>query len=173
MPDPDPPTPPNPAPASKGGPETFSREYVHELREESKTYRLKANELEQANKAAADAVKKAGEEAAGKIKEAQTAADQRVIRAELKAAAIKAGMIDLDGLKLADLSKVKLDAETGEVVGADELMVAMKKSKPYLFGVANSSTSGDPPNPASQKPKKATEMSKEEYAAAKAALGIR
>ena len=64
---------------------------------------------------------------------AQTAADQRIIRAELKAEALKAGMVDLDGLKLADLSKVKLN-DAGEVEGADALMTELKKSKPYLFG---------------------------------------
>lgn len=148
-------------------PETFSREYVHELREENKSWRTKHAE-EAAARKAADEGKTAAEKASeGKVKEVQTAADQRVIRAELKAAAIKAGMVDLDGLKLADLSKVKLNAE-GEVEGADELMEAMKKSKPYLFGAASSSSTGKPPKKGEETPKLATEMTDAEYAVARA-----
>jgi len=91
-----------------------------------------------------------------------------VIRAELKAAALKAGMVDLDGLKLADLSNVKLN-DAGEVEGADTLMEELKKSKPYLFGsTQNSSNPGTPPNPKPPTAKKATEMTPAEYAAERA-----
>ena|ERR1700716_4368801 len=58
---------------------------------------------------------------------------EEAIAAKLKVAAQRAGMIDLDGgLKLADMSKVTLE-DDGTVRGADELMTAMKKAKPYLF----------------------------------------
>ncbi|WMT77457.1 hypothetical protein [Bradyrhizobium sp. Ash2021] len=50
----------------------------------------------------------------------------------MKAAALKAGMIDLDGLKLADMSKVTLEPN-GEVTGADQLMVGLKERWPDLF----------------------------------------
>jgi len=149
-------------------PEVFSREYVHELREENKSWRTKHSESETARKTAEDAAKAADTTSQGKIKEVQTAADQRVIRAELKAAALKAGMVDLDGLKLADLTKVKLN-DAGEVEGADELMEAMKKAKPYLFGEPSSSSSHKAPKKDDQKVKKATDMTDEEYAAARAA----
>lgn len=150
-------------------PEVFSREYVHELREENKSWRTKHQEEAALRKTAEDAAKTADTTSQGKIKEVQTAADQRVIRAELKAAAIKAGMVDLDGLKLADLSKVKLD-DSGEVIGADELMEAMKKSKPYLFGEPSSSHGAKPPKPGEQTPKLATEMTDAEYKAERAKL---
>jgi hypothetical protein len=149
-------------------PETFSREYVHELREENKSWRTKHQESETARKAAEDAAKAAEKTGGDKVKEVQTAADQRVIRAELKAAAIKAGMVDLDGLKLADLSKVKLN-DQGEVEGADELMDAMKKAKPYLFGAPSTGNTQKPPKPGDQAPKLATTMTDAEYAAARAA----
>jgi ribosomal protein L29 len=55
------------------------------------------------------------------------------IRAELKVAAQKARLIDLDWLKLVDMSKVTLE-DDGTVKGADELMAALKEAKPYLFG---------------------------------------
>jgi hypothetical protein len=156
-------------------PETFSKEYVHDLREESKGNRLKAQEEAAARKAADDArdaekAERAKDKAAAdaKVKEAQTAADARVIRAELKAVAIAAGMVDLDGLKLADLSTVKLNKD-GEVEGATELMEALKKSKPYLFGTQTTSSTTKAPPKEPPKGKLATEMTNEEYAAAKAA----
>lgn len=151
-------TPPaTPPSAPTKGPETFSREYVTELRQENASYRTRAIEAERkaqeaearATKAAEEAeakAKKASEEADAKVKESHTASEQRIIRAELKAEALKAGMVDLDGLKLADLSSLKID-EKGEVTGAAELMASLKESKPYLFKEPTSSTThaGDPP----------------------------
>lgn len=166
-PNPDNPTPvPTPAPKE---PETFTREYVKELRHESATYRTKAQEQEAIAKAAKEAADKAINEATEKLTAAEKAANDRIIRAELKAEALKAGMIDLDGLKLADLSKVTLD-DKGEVVGAEEMMNALKEAKPYLFGKGNTSSTENPPTPEKQQSKRATEMSAEEYAAAKAKL---
>lgn len=161
-------------------PETFSREYVHELREENKSWRTKLQEEATARKAAEDAAAvsaKAATDAAtaaeaasdAKIKDANTAAEQRIIRAELKAIAVKAGMVDLDGLKLADFSKVTINKD-GEVEGAEALMDALKKAKPYLFGAQSTSSTRTPPDPSKTEPKKATEMSKEEYSAARAKL---
>jgi hypothetical protein len=45
---------------------------------------------------------------------AQAQAQAKLVRAELKAEAIRAGMIDLDGLKLLDLADVQL-TEAGEL----------------------------------------------------------
>jgi hypothetical protein len=150
-------------------PQTFSVEYVKELRAESKGYRLKLAETEQQKADALKLVDAAKVEADTKIKDASTAADQRIIRAELKAAALKAGMIDLDGLKLADLTKVKLN-EAGEIEGAEALMTALKTAKPYLFGVQSTSSTAAAPHPGATVPKKATEMTDEEYSAARAKL---
>jgi hypothetical protein len=148
---------PAPSPSPNTGKEVFSREYVTELRGENASYRTRAIDAERkaqeadarATKAAEEAearVKKATEEADAKVKETHTASEQRVIRAELKAVAIKAGMVDLDGLKLADLSTIKID-DKGEVVGAEDLMKALKESKPYLFTAATSSSSSGTPPP--------------------------
>ena len=167
--DPNNPGPTPPPPPKPPEPETFSKDYVRELREENKGWRLKADEHKKAAddaKAAADAATAAAEKAKT---DAQTAADQRVIRAELKAAALKAGMVDLDGLKLADLSTVKLNAD-GEVEGAEALMEALKKSKPYLFGAPNTSSTTKPPPSNPPANKLAKDMTPEEYAAAKAKL---
>lgn len=173
-----PPPPPAAAPAPAKEPETFSREYVSELRNENKGLRLKATEQEQARRAAdeaavqaradADAAKtKAEQDAVAARQEAEAKANERIIRAELRTVAIKAGMVDLDGLKLADLSEVKLN-EAGEVEGADALMTALKEAKPYLFGAPKGTSHPDtPPNPSPPSAKPVKEMTSEEYNAAK------
>ncbi|MDB5966474.1 MAG: hypothetical protein JWQ72_2974, partial [Polaromonas sp.] len=134
--------PPPPAPVPPE-PETFSKDYVRELRAENKGWRLKATQLETERDTHKTAAEKAAADAEGKITAAQQAANDRIIRAELKTSALKAGMVDLDGLKLADLTKVKLNA-AGEVEGADELMVELKKAKPYLLTGASTSSTQEP-----------------------------
>lgn len=146
-------------------PEMFTKEYVHELRNESASNRVARQEAERKLTVAEEAKTLAETSANEKVTAATTAANERILRAELKASALKAGMVDLDGLKLADLSKVKLNEE-GEVEGADTLMDDLKKAKPYLFG-STTTTSSDTKAPARKDNalKKATEMTKEEYAA--------
>ena len=153
-------------------PETFSREYVSELRGENATYRTKAKEEAAKREAAEAAAAKAAEEAEAKVKEASAAAEQRIIRAELKAEALKAGMVDLDGLKLADLSKVKLN-DKGEVEGAEEMMKALKESKPYLFKEASSTSSTQKkPDPKDDKVKTAKDMTEAEWKEQKKKFGL-
>jgi type IV secretory pathway VirB10-like protein len=158
------PPPPPPKPQDPPEPETFSKDYVRELRAENKGWRLKAQEEAAARKTAEDAAKAAQADADGKITAAQKAANDRIVRAELKAEAIKAGMVDLDGLKLADLSKVTLE-EDGTVKGAEELMKALKEAKPWLFGTPGTSGTGTPPPPRDPASKNAKDMTEAEYQA--------
>ena len=160
---------------------TFSLEYVQELRAENKSWRQKAQDAERKVEAAEAAVKTAQEKAEADIKAAtekatadiaaaKEAANGTILQSELRAAAVKAGMVDLDGLKLADLSKVKLK-DDGTVEGADALFEDMKKGKPYLFGkTGNSGNPNNAPNPNPPTAKKATEMTDAEYAAARGAI---
>lgn len=143
--------------------EHFSREYVHELREENKAQRIARQDAEKKAQEAADAAKKASEEAQAAIAKAQQASNERIIRAELKAEAVKAGVVDLDVLKLVDLSKLKLN-DQGDVEGAADLIKALKESKPHFFGASNSTEKGgkEPPKGGDNKPKKVSEMTKEE-----------
>jgi hypothetical protein len=67
----------------------------------------------------------------------------RILRAELKVEAIKAGLLDLDMLKLIDLSKLSLKDDG--VDGLDEALAALKSSKPALFGSGNTSSSAAAP----------------------------
>ncbi len=157
-------------PAAKQEPETFSKDYVRELRHESAGYRTKAQEAEKKAQEAADLATRATKEADDKIAAATATANERIVRAELKAAAIKAGMVDLDGLKLADLSKVKLN-DAGEVEGADALMEEMKKAKPYLFSTGTTTTSTDPkPKPKGDEKVDVSKMTAAEYKEHKKAI---
>jgi hypothetical protein len=164
-----PPAPPEPT--------TFSPDYVRELRAENKGLRLKNQDLtgkvEAFETTKADAIKVAVDEAVVKAKEDAKAevladADHRVMLAELKSEAVKAGMVDVDGLKLADLSSVTL--KDGKLDGAEALFTGLKESKPYLFGqpATNSSNTQKPPPATPPQAKKVSEMSPEEYAVAKA-----
>lgn len=103
------------------------------------------------------------------LTDVQKLAEARLIKAELKAEALRAGMIDLDGLKLIDASKVKLTTD-GEVDGAQELMLHLKRAKPWLFGGASSSSASIPPPAHPPRQKLATEMTDVEYRAAREAI---
>jgi len=148
--------------------ETFSREYVSEVREEAKAWRIKAQERETALKETSDKLTAADAAANERVTAAEKAANDRVLRAELKAIAVKHGLVDMDGLKLLDLSAVKL-LENGDVEGADALFEAAKKSKPYLFGTVAVGTTTPTPTPKDGKAPDVREMNREEYAKAKKA----
>jgi hypothetical protein len=94
---------------------------------------------------------------------------ERLVRAELKAHAVRAGMVDLDGLKLADTSGLTLD-ERGEVVGAEALMASLRRAKPWLFGAASTSSAASAPPAQPPRAKLATEMTDAEWQASKAEL---
>jgi len=101
---------------------------------------------------------------------AQAQAQAKLVRAELKAEAIRAGMIDLDGLKLLDLADVQL-TEAGELAEPKAIFAKLKRSKPWLFGGgASSSAAVHVPKPEPPRPRQASEMRHEEWLAARAAL---
>lgn len=102
------------------------------------------------------------------IAELQKQSDAKLVRAELKVQALRFGMVDLDGLKLLDLSAAKLN-DHGEVEDAAQIMTDLKRTKPWLFMSSSSSAAAAPPaQPPRQK--MATEMTDEEYHVARAAL---
>jgi hypothetical protein len=72
-------------------------------------------------------------------------------------------------LKLIDMTNVKLTPE-GEVEGAYDLMLRLKKAKPWLFGGASSSSASIPPPAHPPRQKLAIEMTDAEYRAAREAL---
>ena len=145
---------------------------LRETREEAKGHRLNhQNERARAEQLAAELEAERAARQADSAKHAE-----RATRAELKAAAIAAGMNDpADAMAMVPMDQIKLN-EDGDPSNLAELMAALKESKPYLFRVDgqtprdSTSNPAKPPKPGDPKPKLATEMTDEEYAAAKAAI---
>jgi hypothetical protein len=156
---------------------------IGELNRESQGHRLNATnartETETATAALAAATKEHGEKL--------TAADKRAADAEvrvsetLKASALRiaakdAGIVDLDGLKLLDTSKVTVGAD-GTVAIPAKFFDEAKAAKPYLFAVTgaktgNTSNTGRTPPPATDGANVLT-MTDAEYAVARAAVTAR
>lgn len=90
-------------------------------------------------------------------------------RAELAVEAVRAGMVDLDGLKLVDTAALSVD-ENGGVVDAAGVIAKLKRAKPWLFGGASSSSALAAPRAEAPRHRHAREMSEEEWRAARAAL---
>ncbi len=110
------------------------------------------------------------ETAEAALSRVQMDADARLIRAELKAEALRAGMVDLDGLKLLDMADVRL-TDVGEVADAPALLAKLKRAKPWLFGAASSSSAAaNPPRPEPPRTRHANDLSHEEWLAARTAL---
>lgn len=93
----------------------------------------------------------------------------RLIVANLRTEAVRAGMIDLDGLRMIDLSGVHLGNDD-KVVGGRKLMDDLRRTKPWLFGVASSSSAAVAPASQPVRQKTALEMTDEEYAVARNAV---
>ncbi|HTQ70967.1 MAG TPA: phage scaffolding protein [Acidocella sp.] len=150
---------------------------IKEVNDEAKGHRLNADNFRTQADEHKTAAERARAEAEAKIAEANakaaetmTKAQERAVTADLKVAAREAGAVDIsDALKLLDRSKLKIN-DDGDVENAAELLAELKKAKPYLFGDAKTSSTAEPPRPKAGDGKKATEMTKEEYAAARAAM---
>jgi len=93
--------------------------------------------------------------------------EQRAILAELKVVAIRAGIVDLDGLKFLDTSQISLD-ENGGVVSGAELIDRLKHAKPWLFSISSSSSIATAPPARPARQKLAKEMTDAEYRIARA-----
>ncbi len=103
------------------------------------------------------------------LHEAEVQSVARLREAELKAEAVRAGIVDLDGLKLLDASA--LAAKTGTAQDdAAHVIAKLRRDKPWLFSAASSSSTATVPQAAPMKRKLATEMSVEEWRAARAEL---
>lgn len=151
-------------------PEVFSREYVHELREENKSLRLSARGHEAEATKQKTAAEAATQAAQAKETEIQNAANERIIRTEVRAAARAAGIADPDFIKLLDLAPVKLK-DDGEVDIPADFFEKVKAAKPHFFGAQGSSSPHTPPGGGGgDTPKQAKDMTDAEYRAEKAKL---
>ena len=93
----------------------------------------------------------------------------RLLQAELRTEAVRAGMVDLDGVKLIEASTLRI-SEAGELIDGAGVMAALRASKPWLFGRGNSSSAAQAPRAEPVRAKKAMEMTVEEWRAARAEL---
>ena len=93
--------------------------------------------------------------------------EKRVALAELKVEALRANMIDLDGLHFLDMSQVRMSEDGGVADGA-ELIARLKRVKPWLFGAPSSSSIAKVPPSGPTRQKLANDMSDEEYRIARA-----
>ena len=93
----------------------------------------------------------------------------KLVQAELRTAAARAGMIDLDGIKLVETAGLSLN-DAGELPNGAEIMVRLRQEKPWLFGRASSSSAAVAPRSTPPKAKTAMEMSVEEWRIARAEL---
>jgi len=96
-------------------------------------------------------------------------ADSGIVKAHLQAEAMRAGMIDLDGLKMLDTSHLSV-AEDGSVQGVAGLMEKVRREKPWLFGKPSTSAAGAAPSSLPPRQKLATEMTDAEYKVAREAI---
>lgn len=110
-----------------------------------------------------------------RLRENEEITRSRLVKAELKAHALKANVLDWDDLYLIlanDLKSIEVDSD-GQVTNAAELIGNIKTKKPYLFGGTNTTSTERAPvqreAPKNEKP--ALKMSRQEYEKAKARLG--
>ncbi len=94
------------------------------------------------------------------------AAHHRLLQSELKAHALRAGIIDVDGLKMMDTSTLKLD-DKGNLPDPTAALATFKRDKPWLFRQTSSGNPSSPPAPEPPKSRTVKEMSYEEWQAAR------
>lgn len=161
---------------------------ILELRRENERLRKSLEDAseEKAQKIAEERIAKAKEEARTdaqklldeRVAEMEKANRNRLMKAELKAHAQKAGVVDFDDLfavmtRADTLSKIEF-SDDGEVMNAGQIIADLKDSKPHFFGGVSTSSTAQVPAAAARpaKPEKiALKMSHAEYMAARAKLG--
>ena len=160
-------------------PETFSAQYVAELRAENE--RLRKTFLE--SQSQAEEMKKAIEEAKKASKEAveaeRTAFRNKLMLREIQTALVSEGFLDKDiasllAPKVAEEAKLSMD-EKESVVGLKEAIEGLKKNKPELFRSmqqTSSAANGTKPAPNAAAPVDAMKLSDAEFKTMLSGMGI-
>ena len=160
-------------------PETFSAQYVAELRAENERLRKSALEVQ----AQGDEMKKALEDAKKASKEAveaeRNAFRQKLMLREIQSALVSEGFLDKDiasllAPKVAEEAKLSLD-EKESVVGLKEAIDGLKKNKPELFRSMQSTSpaaTGAKPAASGPAPVDAMKLSDAEFKTMLSGMGI-
>lgn len=143
-------------------------DYEKKLRREVARYREQARIAQTERESACAAAVRDRDDTVAAVRED---ARSRVVQAELKAHAIQSGIVDLDGLRLADLDGLVV-AETGEVQGVEQVIANLRERKPYLFSSEKSNMASGttaqlqrPPQPAQPSNVDARSLSREAWQA--------
>ena len=110
-----------------------------------------------------------GNEAGPNLAAENAALRARLVQAELRTEALRAGMVDLDGVRLIDPGAIQL-TEAGGLDGGPALMTRLRQDKPWLFGRGSSSSGAAAPTAAPAAPRSAMDMGVDEWRAARAEL---
>ena len=102
------------------------------------------------------------------LRQVEVNASRRMRDAELQAEATRAGIIDVDGLRL--IKPEILDMPPGRDFNAADVVGQLRREKPWLFTSANSSSTQVAPPTTPSRTRLAMDMSVEEWRAARAAL---
>jgi len=149
-----------------------SNALVKFFRDALKEVRKKNDDLTKERDEALATAKKANDDLSAALRKAETdvktaqqeaakASERATVDLAIKSAATKAGLQDLDQLKLLDLTGITVKPD-GSVDGIDKVLVDLKTKKPFLFGVANTSQTEPPPKQGNVKPFDARKAKPEE-----------
>lgn len=120
--------------------DSFSSEYVKELRDEAKQHRLKAKEAEDKLADAQKKLEDVGKQSVDKVNKLHGTFEKRVINSEMRALAAQEGLQE-KFFKMLDLSAVKMN-DDGEIIGLKESMDGLRKNCPEIFKVKSTSEKG-------------------------------
>jgi hypothetical protein len=145
--------PADPAPPADPVPKTYDEAYVKQLRDEAAANRRKAadaekrlKELDDANLSEADKLKQRAEAAEKKVTDGQA----RIAKAEVKAAAASAKIIDPEAAYKLVRDDITFDKD-GEPENVEALISDLVKNKPWLLGSGDGG-GGNPTNPQKGRP---------------------
>ena len=102
------------------------------------------------------------------LRQVEANAARRLREAELQAEATRAGIIDIDGLRL--INPEAMVPTPGRDFDPADVVSQLRRDKPWLFTAASSSSTRATPMTTPTRTRLAMEMSVEEWRAARAAL---
>ncbi len=102
------------------------------------------------------------------LRQVEASSARRLREAELQAEAMRAGIIDIDGLRL--INPEVMAALPGRDFQAADIVGQLRRDKPWLFVAASSSSTQTTPATTATRTRLAMDMSVEEWRTARAAL---